>query len=110
METAEVERMIEESLPAIREKFKNAIAEQIERHAVEQAVALVKAQVAEWTTANILPEIAKMLVAEKGGIIEAAQEAAKQIGVQMAAALATQAAENMTRNWNLRKIVEAMFQ
>jgi hypothetical protein len=110
MDTAEVERMIEESLPAIREKFKNAIAEQIEHHAVEEAMALVKAHVAEWATTHILPEIAKTLTAEKDGILDAANAAAKQIGVQIANAIAAQAAENLSAGYRIRKVCEALFQ
>ena len=89
---------------AVKEKL---IANLIQEHRWQATDQISKA-VGEFITAEVLPEVRSFLQSEKGAIVGAAQEAARQIGNQIAGAMTKKAAENIA-GYQFRKVMEGIF-
>ena len=69
---------------------------------------IVAKTVNEFVTTEVVPEIKAYLEGEKGAIIEAAKEAARQIGELITTKMVTTAAKNV-EGYGFRKLMEGVF-
>jgi len=69
---------------------------------------IVAKTVNEFVTTEVVPEIKAYLQSEKGPILEASKEAARQIGDLITKQMVTNAAKNL-QGYNFRSILEPIF-
>lgn len=69
---------------------------------------VIATEVNAFMAAEIVPEIKKFLVSEKGVILEAAMTSARQIGDMVSKAMVERAAKNV-EGYSFRQIMENLF-
>ncbi len=90
---------------AVREKM---IAGLLASHRWEISEQIGKA-VNEFIAAEIVPDVRKFLQDEKGPILEAAMQSARQIGDMISKQLVTKAAENIKTSYRFGGLMEGLF-
>lgn len=104
-----VEEELKSAMPEVMARIKAEAISRIEREAVAVATNVAVEAAKSWAIENLVPEIKAQLEASKGGMIQAAQDAAQGIGKAISDALVTSATERLKSSWNTKKVVEGLF-
>jgi hypothetical protein len=107
MQTAE--ELVALALPSVVEGLKRELANKIEWQVKEDAAKLVSAHVQEYVTAEILPEVTKVLVESKSGLISLAGQLGPAIVEAVSSHLQASLKERLEKSWQRDAIFKAMF-
>ena len=70
----------------------------------------VKAEVETFVAAEIVPELRKQLLDEKGTILEAAVRVAQATGAELENALIKEMTENLGQSWKRHEMMKTLFE
>lgn len=103
------EGILTENRDAVRAAVKEALLSGIKRQFEWEIPDAVKAEVREFITNEVMPQIRADLTANKDEFVNAATTMVRSIPAEIAKAMQSQLAANLTRSWTLRKVVDACF-
>jgi len=94
-----------EVVAELKANVKEAMARQLDYTVGEET----KKAVAEWFREEIVPDLKAQLTTSKEGILLAVGQFANNIADELAKALLKTAKERLSRSWEVKKIVDALF-
>lgn len=101
--------VLEKNKDKIRQSVEETFLEQIQNDFKYRMPEAVRKSVDEFISSEIVPIIQAQLQKDKDKIAKAATEAAVTIAMEVGKAIQTQAADNLTKSWNIKKIIEGVL-
>ncbi|MES2752775.1 MAG: hypothetical protein V4661_15510 [Pseudomonadota bacterium] len=100
--------VLESNKASVREAVKETILNSVKQQFQWELPETVKKVFSDFITEEVVPEIRAELEANKAAFVDAATEIARTAAAEVGKALQKQIAENLTKSWNLRNVVEAL--
>lgn len=109
MNQEEIQALISESLPTVRQRLKVEVETRLLREAFCQLDAQLRKVVIDLVTEEFVPELKEALIGEKAKLREAALTASSAIAQTIGTAVAATLADKMKNSWDRKKILDALF-
>ena len=105
----QIQEILEAAKPDILASVKADLTEEVTRAIRHSATVEVEAFAREWIKGNVIPEVEKALIESKGGLVSLGVVLAEET-VQALALSTTEALKSkLEKNWERKKIMEALF-
>jgi len=110
MITAEqINEMLEAAKPSIIEGFKKEIANNISYEVKSAASKVIVEETTKWVKENIVPEVVKILVESKEGLISVGAKLAHPMVESLVESILKDFKKNLENSYGRNKIMEVLF-
>lgn len=105
----QISAAVADSMPNILAGLKEEITNRAIHEAREAAAALVKKTVTEWVSAQLVPEITKILTENKEGLVSIAPKLAAGITDTLAESVLASFKEKLEKSWTRQEVFKVLF-
>lgn len=105
----QIDGMLQQALPSVVEGFKKELTQSITWQLKESAAKQVSEHVTKWVSSEVLPEVTKLLVESKDGLLSMGPLLGQSIVEAMAKSLTETLSTKLQSSWERKKVFEAMF-